>query len=158
MGEGEVSIEAAGADDLEELLELLSAVGLPREGVAEHLEGFLLARSTCGVLAGCVGLERHGRLGLLRSAAVAPGRQRSGLGSRLAGALLERARAAGVEEVLLLTTTAREFFGRRFGFEEASRADYEGRLDASTEWGLPRCSTAVLMRLDLKTRGAKDND
>lgn len=155
MGEGDINIEAARPEDFGELLKLLSAVGLPPEGVAESLEDFLVARAAGGTLVGCVGLERHGRLGLLRSAAVAPGLQRAGLGSRLTEELLRRARAEGLEEVLLLTTTAREFFARRFGFEEASRDAYEARLASSPEWNLPRCSTAVLMRLDLQARGAK---
>ncbi len=155
MGEGDLSVRAARPADLGELLELLAAVGLPPEGVAESLENFLLARAADGALVGCVGLERHGRLGLLRSAAVAPGLQRSGLGSRLTEELLGRARAEGLEEVLLLTTTAREFFARRFGFEEAGRDAYDARLASSPEWSLPRCSTAVLMRLDLKARGAE---
>lgn len=150
-----VSVMAARPEDLGELLRLLSEVGLPPEGVAESLENFLVARAGGGPLVGCVGLERHGRTGLLRSAAVAPGLQRSGLGSRLTEELLARARAEGLEEVLLLTTTARDFFGRRFGFEEAGREAYDARLSSSPEWNLPRCSTAVLMRLDLKARGAE---
>src|SRR5688572_29361928 len=103
MGVENINVEAARPADLGELLGLLSAVGLPPEGVDESLENFLVARAADGTLVGCVGFERHGRLGLLRSAAVAPGFQRSGLGSRLTGELLGRARAGGLEEVLLLT-------------------------------------------------------
>ena len=140
-----ISIAPASPADLEEMLALLAAVGLPPDGVAEYLDGFLVARDGAGRLLGCIGMERYGRLGLLRSAAVAPDLQRSGLGSRLTAALLDRAAAAGVEEIALLTTTARDFFARKFGFAEAERADYEGRLGLSPEWGLPRCSSAVLM-------------
>ena len=147
-----VSINAATQDDLGDILGLLSAVDLPHEGVAEHLEGFLVARDAEGPLAGAIGLERHGSVGLLRSVAVAPGLQRSGLGSCLTTALLRRAEGDGVEKVVLLTTTARDFFARRFGFTEADRAEFDSQLSGSTEWGLPRCSSAVCMALDMKER------
>ncbi|MDT5270494.1 MAG: hypothetical protein QOH49_2680 [Acidobacteriota bacterium] len=64
-------------------------------------------------------------------------------------AKLEAARAEGVEEVVLLTTTAKDFFGRKFGFEVSGRDAYEGALARSPEWNLPRCTSAVLMRLNL---------
>ena len=144
-----VSINPAARDDLGDILALLSAVDLPHEGVADHIEGFILARDPEGRLAGAIGLERHGGVGLLRSAAVAPGLQRSGLGSCLTSALLSRAEGDGVEKVVLLTTTARDFFARRFGFSEADRAEFDGRLSGSPEWDLPRCSSAVCMSLDL---------
>ncbi|HZI20191.1 MAG TPA: GNAT family N-acetyltransferase [Pyrinomonadaceae bacterium] len=149
MSDERHAIREAAAEDLGDVLALLDSAGLPREGVAEHLAGFLVARDAAGRLVGCVGLERHGALGLLRSAAVAPGLQGSGLGTRLVSELLERAGGAGVREVLLLTTTARDFFVRRFGFAEARREEYDLRLARSPEWNLPRCSTAVLLRLEL---------
>lgn len=144
-----LTIERAAAADLPGLLSLLDSAGLPREGVAEHLSGFLVAREAGGRVTGCVGMERHGQLALLRSAAVAPDVRGAGLGRCLTAALLDLARAEGVAEVVLLTTTARDFFADKFGFREAARADYDARLAGSPEWRLPRCSSAVLMRLDL---------
>ena len=150
MNDPAISIAPAADTDLDEVLALLDSAGLPREGVAEFLGGFLVARDGAGRLVGCVGAERYGPLALLRSAAVAPRLQRCGLGSRLTSALIERARAEGVGEVVLLTTTAGDFFARKFGFAEAARADYEDRLARSPEWRLPRCSSATFMRLELR--------
>jgi N-acetylglutamate synthase-like GNAT family acetyltransferase len=141
-----IEIEKASQQDLPEILTLLESLNLPTEGVAENLVGFLTARSRDESLLGTIGLERHGRIGLLRSAAVAHDLQRSGLGSRLTVRLLEEAEKAGIEEVLLLTSTAREFFERRFGFEEVDRDHYAYDLSTSVEWNLPRCSSAVLLR------------
>jgi amino-acid N-acetyltransferase len=146
------NIERAAAADLPGLLSLLDSVNLPREGVAEHLTHFLVARDAAGRIAGCVGMERHGPVALLRSAAVAPDLQGAGLGQRLTAALLELARDEGVTEVLLLTTTARKFFADKFGFREAARADYDALLADSPEWNLPCCSSAVFMRLDLRDK------
>src|SRR5919205_836738 len=103
----DVFISRAERADLPELLALLAAVDLPPEGVAEYLDGFMVARDAEGRLVGAIGLERHGSVGLLRSAAVSPAAQGSGLGLRLTSGLLEAARAGGGEEVVLLTTTAR---------------------------------------------------
>ncbi|MFL6212102.1 MAG: GNAT family N-acetyltransferase [Pyrinomonadaceae bacterium] len=147
MSDEAITIGPATPADLAELLALLAAVNLPPDGVAEHLAGFLVARASSGQLVGSVGLERYGDVGLLRSAAVAPDMQRAGLGARLVAALLARARAAGVQEVALLTTTARDFFARRFGFTEADRAAYEAQLAAAPEWRLPRCASASFMCL-----------
>ena len=145
-----VSINPAAPGDLGDILALLSAVDLPHEGVAEHIGGFFVARDDEGRISGTVGLERHGTTGLLRSAAVAPGLEGTGLGSCLTSALLRGAAADGVEKVVLLTSTARDFFARRFGFTEADRGEFDGQLSGSPEWGLPRCSTAVCMALDLR--------
>lgn len=150
MSSNDIRTTKAGKADLSDLLALLTVVGLPHEGVAEHLGNFFVARNAESKLIACAGLEHYGKLGLLRSVAVSPDSQQTGIGSKITALLLEDARAAGVEEVVLLTTTARDFFARRFGFLEANRADYNEKLATSQEWSLPRCSSAVFMRLPLQ--------
>jgi hypothetical protein len=49
-----------------------------------------------------------------------------------------------------LTTTASEFFARRFGFCETPRTVFDKELAGSSEWNLPRCSSAVCMSLNLQ--------
>lgn len=65
-----LNIKPATGADLDDILALLTAVDLPHEGVEEYLAGFLVARDAEGRLQGAIGLERHGEVGLLRSAAV----------------------------------------------------------------------------------------
>ena len=144
-----IAITNASADDLQAILDLLSQVQLPHDGVAENLSDFLVARDQSRLIA-TIGIERHGNTGLLRSAAVAPEYQGCGIGSRLTENLLERATNDGMERVVLLTTTAGDFFARRFGFCETSRTAFDKDLAASSEWNLPRCSSAVCMSLDLQ--------
>ena len=146
----DIIITDATPDDLQAILDLLSQVQLPHDGVAENISSFLLARDESLRLVATIGLERHGNSALLRSAAVAPGYQGCGIGSRITEHLLERATNNGVERVVLLTSTASEFFARRFGFCETSRTAFEKELAASSEWNLPRCSSAVCMSLDLQ--------
>ena len=144
-----ITITNASSDDLQAILDLLSQVQLPHDGVAENLSDFLVARDESRLIA-TIGIERHGDTALLRSAAVAPEYQGCGIGSRLTEHLLQRATNDGMERVVLLTTTASDFFARRFGFCETSRTIFDKELTASYEWNLPRCSSAVCMSLDLR--------
>lgn len=143
------TISRASMADQGDILRLLALVGLPGEGVAEHIGNFLVARDEQGRLIGCAGLEPYGGVGLLRSVGVSPWHRGAGLGSKITAALLDEAAKNGIKEVVLLTATARDFFARTFGFAEADRGDYDERLSASREWSLPRCSSAVFMRLRL---------
>jgi len=146
----DVSITNASTNDLAEILNLLSEVQLPHDGVAENVANFFLARDASARLVATIGFERHGNTALLRSAAVAPQYQGCGIGSQLTRHLLERATSEGVERVVLLTTTASGFFARHFGFCETPRTAFANELAASSEWNLPRCSSAVCMSLSLK--------
>ena len=153
MNSDDIQISKAEQADSGDLLALLTIAGLPHEGVTQHLSHFFVARNSEGKLIACAGLEPYGNLGLLRSVAVLPDSQQTGLGSKITAWILEDATKEGIEEVVLLTTTARDFFARRFGFLEANRADYNEKLATSQEWSLPRCSSAVFMRLPLNIEG-----
>lgn len=145
-----VAITDASAGDLKEILELLSQVNLPHDGVAERLSTFLVARDETSQLIATIGLERHGHTALLRSVAVAPEYQSCGIGSQLTEQALGRATKDGLERVVLLTATARDFFEKHFGFCETPRSVFDQELKESPEWNLPRCSSAVCMSLDLR--------
>lgn len=145
-----ITITAASSDDLRDVLDLLSLVQLPHDGVAENLSGFLVARDESSRLIATIGLEQHGNTALLRSAAVAPEYQGCGIGSQLTEKLLDQAISNGLERVVLLTSTASEFFARRFGFSETARTVFDKELAGSSEWNLPRCSSAVCMSLELR--------
>jgi amino-acid N-acetyltransferase len=141
------SIKAAAPSELSELLALLEECQLPREGVAEHLEGFLVARDDRTLL-GVVGLERYEDIGLLRSLAVSPRARGRGVGSSLVEALIAGARERKIATLYLLTDTAEDFFPR-FGFERIPRASLDARLAASAELQGACPETAVAMRLEV---------
>ncbi|MGE0132540.1 MAG: GNAT family N-acetyltransferase [Blastocatellales bacterium] len=142
------AISRATAQDLDAVLRLLAEVDLPAEGVTEHFDGFFVARDGEAVV-GCVGEERYGGVSLLRSLAVAPSLQRSGLGKALTARLLDEVIRNSVGEVVLLTTTAADFFARHFGFAQSERKRFDEAFAASPEWRLPRCSSAICMILRL---------
>jgi len=87
-------IEPAAARDLESLCALLAAVDLPVEGLSDHLSTALVARDGDDVV-GCVALEVYGDMALLRSLAVVPSRQGTGLGRLLTQAALASGDARG---------------------------------------------------------------
>ncbi len=126
---------------------LLHARSLPLEGASEHLERFLVAEQGATVV-GCVGLERYGPLGLLRSLAVDEGISGRGVGTELVRALLARAPRLGVDALYLLTTTAADYFPR-FGFEPLPRSALPDALSASAELRGACPASAVAMRLTL---------
>ena len=79
------------------------------------------------------GLEVHGGAGLLRSVCVRSAARGQGLGPRLCDAIEDRAAAAGLGELYLLTTTARAFFERR-GYHVVDRASAPERILQTAEF------------------------
>ncbi|MFN7946596.1 MAG: GNAT family N-acetyltransferase [Blastocatellia bacterium] len=146
-----MSIEIGKAEpgSLNEVIALLARVNLPADGVAQHFSHFLVAREA-NHLVGCVGLEVYGDAALLRSLAVAPEYQKTGLGKRLTEGALDLARAQGVRDVVLLTLTAADFFRHSFEFAPVERAAYHEVFADSAEWRLPCCSPAVCLHLKIE--------
>lgn len=140
-------IDRARKTDLSEVLALLRDAELPSAGVEQHFDNFLVARDD-GELVGCVGLERHGAAGLLRSLAVRSSERGAGVGRELVERVLAEARARDLGAVYLLTTTASAYFPR-FGFETIDRAEVDPTLETSEELRGACPETAICMRLRL---------
>lgn len=126
---------------------LLTEAELPLAGAEAHLDQFLLAFRD-GQLVASAGLEVYGRSALLRSVAVSKTERGTGLGQEIVRLLLDRAHAAGLKTVGLLTTTADRFFPR-FGFLRVMRDELPGELFASPEFQGICPSSSTAMRLDL---------
>jgi amino-acid N-acetyltransferase len=104
--------------------------------------------SECGGHVGVGGVEVHGTDGLLRSVVVERSLRGHGFGRALCEALEREARAAGVDTLYLLTTTAREFFADR-GFVEVDRTDAPAAIQATSQF-TDRCpTTAACLRKSL---------
>lgn len=142
------TVRRARPEDLDRVNELLEAASLPTAGVADHLNSFLVAESS-DIVIGAIGLELYGQTGLLRSAVVDPTRRNGGVGSALYKELLKQARGAGARRLILLTTTAEEYF-RRKGFQVIDRATINGPVTNSEEFrgGCP--ASAVCMQILLE--------
>lgn len=147
---GEAVIRRATAADERAVLALLAASSLPGDGVADHLDDFLVAEAD-GAVVGVAGLERYGDAALLRSVAVSAGARGAGLGGLLTKRVLESAAVAGVRAVYLLTTTAEDYFPRH-GFRRIDRASVPAPVRGSVEFREACPSTATVMVLDLEGR------
>ena len=136
-------IRKATSDDLTAVESLLAASDLPLDGVKDNFSNFVVAEDD-GEIAGAIGLEEFGAVGLLRSAVVSPEHRGSGVGRRLVERLLEGAEVAGIEELYLLTTTADQYFPR-FGFTRTTRSAVPDLVKASAEFQGACPDTAVVM-------------
>ncbi len=140
------AVNAEPNPSLRAAVALLAAAGLPSSDLTEpQLEHFLFSGPR-DAPTGLVGLELYDGVALLRSLAVAPDAQRSGLGS----ALLEQAEgyacAHGVRSVYLLTTTAQRFF-ERHGYRLTSRETCPAAIRSTSEFtSLCPASSALLVK------------
>lgn len=138
------SIRTASPGDLEPVLRLLVEVGSPIEGVDAHFGSFLVAEGDDGSIEGVVGLELHAGAALLRSLAVRPDARGLGRGRALTDRAVGLARASGVPQVHLLTTTAADWF-ERLGFREVAREHAPPALHASPQFSGACPASATLM-------------
>ncbi len=138
------AVEPARAADLEAVLSLLRDNALPVDGLSDHLATTLVVRDG-GRIVGSAALEVYGDGALLRSVAVAPHLQRSGLGRTLTDAAIDLARQRRLPALFLLTTTADGYFPR-FGFERIERSQVPATVQASVEFTSACPASAIVMR------------
>jgi len=156
-----VRLREAQPDDWLAVESLLADAELPLAGAREHLGDFIVAEGAAATLLGCAALERYAAgcaagdaagaeesdarvSGLLRSLAVAPAARGLGLGASLVESLLSAARAQGLADVTLLTTTAAEYFPR-FGFQQIAREAAPLAVRDSIEFREACPASAVVM-------------
>jgi len=142
---GAASIRGSTPNDWPPIADLLSASALPLDGAAEHLPEFVVAERG-GVVVGCAAVERYADVGLLRSVAVVASERGLGTGASLVSRCISDARAAGLDALVLLTTTAERYFPR-FGFDVIDRAHVPDAVRASAEFRGACPASAVAMRL-----------
>lgn len=127
---------------------LLQKASLPVADLGEaHLDHFFY----CGSAAepdGLIGLELYEQHALLRSLVVAPTSQSRGMGGVLLQHAESYARAAGVQSIFLLTTTAESFFRQR-GYVTTDRANAPAPIRATREFAdiCPASSAFMVKRL-----------
>jgi len=127
---------------------LLQAADLSVEDITpEMLEHFLTAHVD-KTLVGCAGLEVLGEVGLLRSVAVDEAHRGTGLGKRLVEAMEEHAKAAGVLELYLLTTTAEAFFAT-LGYRKLTREEAPAGIAGTAQFAelCPSSSYFMIKRI-----------
>ena len=149
----EATLRAASTADLTAIESLLVASGLPTAGVADALNGFLVAESAGSKqIVGVVGVEVCcSEYALLRSTAVDPAWRGTGLGKRLVERAIAEAESRGIRAMYLLTTTAERYFPS-FGFVKATREAVPDEVKQSVEFREACPATATVMSLELADR------
>ena len=150
--QADFSVGPATERDRTAVLDLLREAALPREGLEAAGIDLLVAVDRDGALLGSAAVETHGPSGLLRSVATRDDARGRGVGSRLVGACIERARQRGLSELYLLTETAAGWFPR-FGFRRVPRDSAPDALQRSPEFASLCPSSAVCMRRELAAAG-----
>jgi len=157
-GAGPVHTRQAASRDLPPARRLLTETGLPVDGLEDQFEDGCAVAVAPGLggrdcVVGLAGLETYGRHGLLRSVVVDPAWRGRGIASALVKDRLERARAAGLEAVWLLTDTAPGYFSR-FGFVKTDRDKAPADLERSPEFSgaCPRTATLMVAAVEASRR------
>jgi amino-acid N-acetyltransferase len=138
----------ATPEDWPKIAKLLATADLPLAGVQAHLTNFFLAFRENDLI-GTAGLECYGETALLRSVAVTAPERGHGLGQELVLQVLAYAASLGVRQVVLLTTTAADFFVR-VGFQPISRTAFPKAARASVEFEEACPASATVMSLQLE--------
>jgi amino-acid N-acetyltransferase len=127
-----IDITPARQDDLAAISRLLTADGLPIDGLAAHLDSALVARDA-GRVVGAAAVEIYRDGGLLRSVVVDPEFRGTGLGRQLVEAVTSLGRARGLPALYLLTTTAAGYFPK-LGFVAIPRDQVPASVQQSVEF------------------------
>ena len=143
MQNNEPRVRPAVASDLGAVERLLTASGLPLDGVPEALSGFVVAEVGDDVV-GVAGLEVCCDNALLRSVAVSPTWRSHGLGRALVTRVISDAEAQGIRALYLLTTTAERYFPS-FGFQQVSREHVPTDVRSTAEFQTACPASAVVM-------------
>lgn len=129
----------------QEVIGMLSRAGLPTSDLAPGSQAKIFVLGSKHTLEGLVGLEIYGRFGLLRSLLVAEASRGLGLGKRLVKFAEQKAKEQGVEELYLLTFSARNFF-LKLGYCDLDRKLAPKSISATSEFSNICPQSAVLMK------------
>ena len=141
----DANIAPANPQDFDEVIAQLDAAALPTEDLERSsMAQFLVARDESGKVIGAIGVERYGRIALLRSLVVAPDCRNRDLGTQLVAKLEARCRSWAMADLFLLTTTARDFFARH-GYRAIGREAVPVALRTAAEFTRLCPDSAVCM-------------
>jgi len=120
-----ITYTIANAEDIEAITALLDQNNLPVSDIRENTIDFIVAINNSKII-GCIGLEKKGDHGLLRSFAVESEFRNRSIGIELYHRILKQALLFNIKTMHLLSDTASEYFSK-VGFVVAERknAPYE---------------------------------
>lgn len=130
--------------DLQKVIELLEQAHLPKKGVTDQFENFLILENSNQDFIGCAGLELYGKFGLIRSVVIQPDFRNKNFGEKLALELERFGKIKGLEYLFLLTETAEKFFSKN-GYKVVDRIAVPKEIQDSYEYSTACKVSAVVM-------------
>src|SRR4030042_3963373 len=116
-----MTFSIATKKDLKKIQNLLKINDLCYSDIGEQpTKDFIVVKSNSDQIIGCIGLEKYGSEGLLRSLAVRVEFRMKGYGKQLCHQLLSYATKNGGKTLNLLTMTAEKYF-EKMGFKRRDR-------------------------------------
>jgi amino-acid N-acetyltransferase len=143
------TIRPAQPGDFDAIKGLLADAALPTADLHDDLLKNFLVADDGSALVGCVGVERCGGDGLLRSLAVEDSRRGTGQGRHLVAAAEAQAARQGLGTLYLLTNGTADFFEAR-GYSNVERADAPPAVMATSQFSQLCPSSAHLMAKPLQ--------
>ena len=143
-------MELIAPPDLNETVALLDRFDLPTSDLTPELLTRFVGAHSDGALIGTVGYEPYGHIGLLRSLAVIPSTQGSGLGAQLLQHIENLASEDGVESLYLLTTDADGYFEKR-GYAVIEREKVPSVIKSTAQFSSLCPGSATVMVKFLRT-------
>jgi amino-acid N-acetyltransferase len=142
-----MKISTITSEDLSAIIHLLSVGNLPSDDIGAHNQTFFWAWED-GELIGCIGVERYGQSGLLRSMVVAETFRGQNRATALYNHLVDYSIEQGMTHLYLLTQTAKGFF-EKMGWDIISRDAVPDNVKSSAEFAHLCPASAVCMSFSL---------
>jgi amino-acid N-acetyltransferase len=146
-----LKVERAASGDLGAIRRLLEAANLPTADLVSASPQFFVIRDA-GRIVATGALERFGSAALLRSVVVAADQRSRGLGRQMSRELEREALNSGISELILLTESAADFFGREgYRVIERSAAPPAVRHSAEFRSLCPSSATCMVKALEARS-------
>jgi N-acetylglutamate synthase-like GNAT family acetyltransferase len=142
-----LDVTQATENDLPTINNILASEGLPTSDIVLDIIHIYMFHEG-DQLVGLTGLETFKSYALLRSVAVTNEFKNKGLGKEIVYQTIMKAKKMGMEDLYLLTTSARGFF-ERFGFKVINREDAPSHIKSTKEFRELCDKTATCMWLDI---------
>jgi len=141
-----ITYKFAEREELEHIIHLLKINDLPFSDIHQGAIEFIVAKNDKTTV-GCIGLEKHGTDGLLRSFAVENDFRNKEIGKEMYNRLLSYATQKNIKTLHLLTNSAKDYFNKN-GFMVASRSEAPELISKSQEFTSLCPASSVYMVLD----------
>ena len=140
----------SNSGDLNLFIDAIKIAGLPHQDLNAK-DQILIIYFINDALVGTGGLELINQYGLLRSISVNPNYRNKGIGRKITNNILDTARLSNLDEVYLLTETAKDYF-QKLGLKEVNRDSVPEPIKSTTEFASVCPASATCMVMKLKTK------